>query len=111
MVTKELTEEEIRRQIQAKAVARLLSPYQVEQLEIVRRIAERGLMVAQKEGSGHFCDLFTHLLDNLVLLRKGDAYTDGTPWALPAVDLQTKEPPSIAVGSATPLLWGSGRLP
>lgn len=40
-----------------------------EQLEILRRIAERGLKKAQREQS-QYVDLFQHLLDEIFLTKK-----------------------------------------
>jgi hypothetical protein len=49
----------------------VVTPYLAEQLEILRRIAERGLRLAQGPGSGDnapdtvYVDLFQHLLDEI----------------------------------------------
>ena len=38
---------------------------QRDQLDIIRRTAERGLSTAQYEMSARYCDLFQHILDEL----------------------------------------------
>ena len=40
---------------------KFVDPYEKEQLEIVRRIAERGLSYALQEKHSHFVDVFQHL--------------------------------------------------
>ena len=42
----------------------------IEQLHIIRRIAERGLKVAQRNKKGEFVDLFQHMLDEVERLIK-----------------------------------------
>lgn len=40
-----------------------------EQVEIIRRIAERGLAKAQKNNDQEYIDLFQHLLDEISRLK------------------------------------------
>ena len=44
-----------------------MTPFQSEQVEILRRIAERGLKLAQQGDPGDykFIDVFQHLLDEI----------------------------------------------
>lgn len=42
-----------------------MSPYLEEQLEILRRIAQRGKLFAERKGNEEFIDLFVHLLDEI----------------------------------------------
>jgi hypothetical protein len=43
----------------------VLTPTEQEQLVNLRRIAERGLLLAQAEAHSRFVDVFQHLLDEL----------------------------------------------
>jgi hypothetical protein len=48
-----------------------VTPYQQEQIEILRRIAERGKTLALEHWSGmRFVDIFQHLLDEIERLAK-----------------------------------------
>lgn len=44
-------------------------PYVLEQLEILRRIADRGLSLAVNNKQSYFTDLFQHFLNELALLE------------------------------------------
>jgi hypothetical protein len=45
-----------------------MTPFQKEQIEIIRRIAERGLKMAHEKDL-QFVDLFQHILDELNYLK------------------------------------------
>lgn len=50
-----------------------MTPYQQEQIEIIRRTAERGRRLAQPGAPvlhGEIVDLFQHILDELLRLQK-----------------------------------------
>lgn len=51
-----------------------VSPYVYEQLEILRRIAERGLSLAQRGDNDGFryVDLFQHLLDEIKRTKESE---------------------------------------
>jgi hypothetical protein len=42
-----------------------VTPYVAEQIEILRRIAQRGLRAAQDHNDTRYIDLFQHLLDEI----------------------------------------------
>ena len=44
-------------------------------IDIVRRIAERGLKHAQREKDSIYCDLFQHMLDELKLIEHSKTET------------------------------------
>lgn len=52
-----------------------MTPYQAEQLQVLRRIAVRGLHRAQDERASRFVDLFQHLLDEIARLELGPQET------------------------------------
>lgn len=47
-----------------------MTPYQLEQIEILRRIAKRGKKEAERYANGgHIVDVFVHLLDEIKRLK------------------------------------------
>ena len=47
-----------------------MTPVVAAQLEVLRRIADRGVKLAAINESTHYTDLFQHLLDELERLKK-----------------------------------------
>ncbi len=47
-----------------------MTPTAAEQMEVIRRIIERGHRFAQKRSDSASVDLFQHLLDELARLKK-----------------------------------------
>lgn len=53
-----------------------MTAYQLEMVEVLRRIAERGKGFAEEKGNEMFVDLFVHLLDEIGRLKKAASYED-----------------------------------
>lgn len=54
----------------AKAAQEALKPHASERLEIIRRIAERGLAISSKFQQTHATDCFQHILNEISVLKK-----------------------------------------
>lgn len=59
---------------------------------MLRRIAERGLKRAQEQEDGEYCDIFQHILDELVRIEKKD------------VSISMKDVRKYVYSNATPIV-------
>ena len=58
-------------------------------LDIIRRIAERGLAEAQKS-EDKYIDIFQHLLDELARIKELDKFSSSRPVSLRMISLQER---------------------